>query len=238
MRSVMLATLLAGALVVSQGCCGVCGPCNQGCFDSPPCGMTCGATCGAACSPCDEGCGPCGDCGPCGYGACEGGPIRWVLGVLGIHCGGCDGGCGECYRGDWCSDPPACDPCDRCGNYMGGGAAEYAPGSCPTCGGQASMTRQTPNRAVASAPRKTAQSQAVRQRSPYASQPAQYATQPAQYSNQPVRYAKQPARQAGQYVGEPKVISETDEVVSESVEEGVTPTAYQAKPARQIDYRR
>jgi hypothetical protein len=27
--------------------------------------------------------------------------------------------CGEQYCGDWHSHPPKCDPCDRCGNYVG-----------------------------------------------------------------------------------------------------------------------
>lgn len=44
----------------------------------------------------------------CGCGTC--GPAM-----------GCDSGCGEVYWGEWTSDPPACsDPCDNCGNYVGG----------------------------------------------------------------------------------------------------------------------
>jgi hypothetical protein len=40
----------------------------------------------------------------------------------------CGRSCGERYWGDFYSDPPDCwDPCDRHGNYMGGG--------CRNCGG-------------------------------------------------------------------------------------------------------
>jgi hypothetical protein len=34
-------------------------------------------------------------------------------------CGTC--GCGECYQGDWISQPPRCEPCDHCGNWIGPG---------------------------------------------------------------------------------------------------------------------
>lgn len=34
-------------------------------------------------------------------------------------CGDCMG-CGEKYYGDWCENAPVkCNPCDRCGNYIG-----------------------------------------------------------------------------------------------------------------------
>ncbi len=31
----------------------------------------------------------------------------------------CGSGCGEVYWDEWHSDPPTCDPCDDCGNWIG-----------------------------------------------------------------------------------------------------------------------
>jgi hypothetical protein len=31
----------------------------------------------------------------------------------------CGSGCGEIYWDEWHSDPPSCDPCDDCGNWIG-----------------------------------------------------------------------------------------------------------------------
>jgi hypothetical protein len=58
------------------------------------------------------------------------GPLTWLFALFaGPGCaeGGCfGGGCGEVYYGDWSSDPPdCCDPCDRLGNYTGGGVTGY-----------------------------------------------------------------------------------------------------------------
>lgn len=54
--------------------------------------------CGDCCDACDEGCGPCGS-------------------------GGCDR---EVYWSEWHCDPPrCCDPCDKCGNWVGPAAGPY-----------------------------------------------------------------------------------------------------------------
>jgi hypothetical protein len=47
-------------------------------------------------------------------------PIRVVLGALGdmFHCTGC--GCETYYGDDWCGCHGCCEPCDACGNYVGG----------------------------------------------------------------------------------------------------------------------
>ena len=43
---------------------------------------------------------------------------------MGMLCG-CTG-CGELYWNEWHNDPPSvCEPCDRCGNYIGPGSAGY-----------------------------------------------------------------------------------------------------------------
>jgi hypothetical protein len=33
----------------------------------------------------------------------------------------CGKACGAKYCGDWTDNPPCDDPCDSCGNYIGGG---------------------------------------------------------------------------------------------------------------------
>lgn len=141
----------------NYGCDVGCGPsCGDGCCGAecgPSCGDACGAECGPACGSCGDVCGgACGDvcggpcCSPCGY---PWGPLSWVMGVFrsclhcGTYCGGgcgggcggaCGGGCGELYWSDFHSQPPdCCDPCDRCGNWTGGG---YYGGGCGSgCGG-------------------------------------------------------------------------------------------------------
>jgi hypothetical protein len=73
------------------------------------CGQCCGGACGSGCdSACDDGC--------CGDSQGEG-----LMGKL----FGCTG-CGECYWNEWHNDPPPlCEPCDRCGNYIGPGSVGH-----------------------------------------------------------------------------------------------------------------
>lgn len=61
------------------------------------------------CAPCATSCGPEG-CGPCGPDT--------LLPHL-VERTRCASGCGEVYLGEWWADPPHCDPCDQCGNYIG-----------------------------------------------------------------------------------------------------------------------
>jgi hypothetical protein len=143
MRHALLIGMVLGVLAAS-GCCGlhhgcgitVCEPmgcCDVGC--GPVCGDGC---CGMDCGCCEEVCcEPC--CDPCGGSCCHRrGPLSWALGLLRccFHCGwwggcgACGGGCGEFYWSDFHSVPPnCCDPCDRCGNWTGGGYG----GGCDTC---------------------------------------------------------------------------------------------------------
>jgi len=131
----------------------------------------CGGDCGV---PCDGGCGACGPCG---------GPVCWQHPFLAalfhpIQWTGCSrGGCGELYLGDFHSNPPdCCDPCDRCGQWTGGGpvmdyaagpmmdystgpamvsppAAPAAPASgCPNCGKSHASVRTTNQGYTASQP--------------------------------------------------------------------------------------
>ncbi len=110
-----------------------CGPCEgpkicvckgpNCCASEPGCGCepTCGCEPSCGCEPtcgCELG-GGCGSC--CDNGG--GGPLwglryaaRSILKPL-CGCGGCGG---ELYWSEWHNDPPACcDPCDRCGNFIG-----------------------------------------------------------------------------------------------------------------------
>lgn len=48
---------------------------------------------------------------------------------LGGPCG--NGGCGRTYWGAYCEDPPGCEPCDRCANWVGHGCST---GGCSTGG--------------------------------------------------------------------------------------------------------
>jgi hypothetical protein len=123
------------------GCAEPCGPaCGGGCSTCEPYGDGCAGGCGCSCGcdPCCESCadvcsGGCGAgcqtaCGD-GYG-CPGGPLSWILGILG--CGYHGSGCGEFYWSDFHSEPPDCwDPCDCYGNWTGGGCAT---GGCATGG--------------------------------------------------------------------------------------------------------
>jgi hypothetical protein len=87
------------------------------------CDSTCGGCCGGAASgghgtACGDSCGTaCGD----GCDGCDP-PLRRLMN----QAFGCNG-CGECYWNEWHNDPPpVCEPCNRCGQYLGpGGFGEY-----------------------------------------------------------------------------------------------------------------
>jgi len=148
-RNVILAGLLAGLLACSTGC-GVIGtilrcPFGPGTMcDSAYCGPSCTADCGPSCGACRgapcaaepcASCEPCGDpcCGPC-CGACIGPvrPLRWLWRLFHPVCW--DGGCGDVYWGDFHGAPPdCCDPCDRLGNWSGGGYGGSVSGGCEHC---------------------------------------------------------------------------------------------------------
>jgi hypothetical protein len=91
-------------------CDGVCGQCCGGdsCCGNDACG--CGNKCDNGCGGgCDSGCA---ECDP---------PVRRCLNRL----FGCNG-CGECYWNEWHNDPPSvCEPCNRCGQYIGPGQLGY-----------------------------------------------------------------------------------------------------------------
>jgi hypothetical protein len=125
-------------------CCN-CGPCHPGIlarlFPPPYAEMGCG--------PCDDGCDPC--CNPCSTPCCglrHGarpchdrtyyGPLTFVFSIFGANTW-CGSGCGERYWGDFRSCPPdCCDPCDGCGNYIGG------PGRGSCCGSDYGGVRAAP----------------------------------------------------------------------------------------------
>ncbi len=128
---------LQSAMCYPFGCIAICTPtdcCDAGC---DTCGPTCAGDCVSACDPCGDPCAePCGDaccdasCGPCDGCGQPCGPLSWLFGIF--SWGYCGSGCGECYWSDFHSEPPdCCDPCDRCGNWTGGGY--YA--GCGQCGG-------------------------------------------------------------------------------------------------------
>jgi hypothetical protein len=80
------------------------------------CDGVCGQCCGGDKSACGSGCDSACNDGCCGES--QGGGL---LGDL----FGCTG-CGECYWNEWHNDPPrVCEPCDRCGNYIGPGGVGY-----------------------------------------------------------------------------------------------------------------
>jgi hypothetical protein len=83
-----------------------------------------GAPCGT-CGTCDTcgSCGGCATCPSCGHPllAIPLAPIRFVFNTLGdmFRCTGC--GCETYYGDDWCGcGHGCCEPCDACGNYVGG----------------------------------------------------------------------------------------------------------------------
>ena len=159
MKRLVLFCLVLGLLGVNTGCgvvraivyspfgagcgpacgpalCGDCGPAPCGDCGPAPCGDCGPAPCGdCGPAPCGDACGsPCGGFGnPCGMPNC--GRCRWPFPILSrlFHpiSWGCGNGCGEVYWGDFHGDPPDCnDPCDGCGNWVGGGCG----GGCVTGG--------------------------------------------------------------------------------------------------------
>lgn len=125
--------LLAGGV----GCCNVpsflaCDTCSTGGYGVDrltPCKDNCasggcatGVECGQSCGT--KACGS-GGCNTVGPGCCP--QKRWTLLKALFGCTGCNG---ELYWNEWYNDPPACnEPCDQCGNYIGGRS-----GSCNSCG--------------------------------------------------------------------------------------------------------
>jgi hypothetical protein len=113
------------------GCCAPAGECGECCEPACGCGQ-CGECCEPACG-CEPGCG-CGDaCRDCDNSSCclkRCGFGSWIGHVLGAVCKpcGCNGCDSEMYWCEWHNDPPqCCDPCDRCGNWIGPGAGYRAP---------------------------------------------------------------------------------------------------------------
>lgn len=189
-----------------------------------------GCGCGGAPSdaPCAVGCaGPCG-CGPCGSpcGLHVLAPIRFVLRTLGagLHCDGCD-----CER-YWPGCHRGCDPCDRCGRWVGPAAGSGCGSGCG-CGhgpagpgyvgpGYVGPGPAIPGPYMAQRQQGTPRTYAQYANAQYAgaqSTNAQYASQvqPRTTGPAPLPNNRYPANLAGQTVGAPKVIGVTDEVVSE-----------------------
>lgn len=124
MKRAFLLGLLAVGLTAGAGCCRLhaigCYPCGPGMGPGPTqCDASCDEGCGTSCGDC----GSCDSCAPCGRACYPCGPLTFVWELL--HPASWCGGCGEAYFGDFQCDP---DPCDRCGNWTGGG-------SCGSCGG-------------------------------------------------------------------------------------------------------
>ena len=59
--------------------------------------------------------GCCAPCGPCGGPVCGPPPLFPHL----VNRMRCASGCGDFYLGEWHADPPSCDPCNHCGEYIG-----------------------------------------------------------------------------------------------------------------------
>jgi hypothetical protein len=150
--------------------------------------------------PCGGGCGPvANDC------CCPGrGPLDLIVGLLNHNC--YQGRvCGERYWGEWHSDPvDGCDPCDCYGNYTGRGCGygNVAPGPHAVPGeiveGEIVYEGHARPAAPRMAPTRTAATR----------MPVQTAPAP-----RPIRAAPKAASTEPYYVGSPRIISETDEVV-------------------------
>lgn len=123
MRSIFLGgticsfILLSFIATVDAGGCG-CGG-EQNCqYADQDCAGDCGYPYrwpgGRSCDSCGDVCRPktCHDKTYCG-------PLTPIFALLTRDCW-MGSGCGERYWGDFYGDPPdRCDPCDRCGNYIG-----------------------------------------------------------------------------------------------------------------------
>ncbi|TWT77009.1 hypothetical protein Pla123a_24360 [Posidoniimonas polymericola] len=109
----------------SDGCCDASCGCEVGCGCEADCAVDpgCCAEPGCCADPCcgADACGDvcgCGDC--CRPGAACLYNVKYALGKLFgglVGCSGCDG---EIYWNEWHNDPPrCCDPCDKCGGWVG-----------------------------------------------------------------------------------------------------------------------
>lgn len=116
--------LAIAGITGTGGCCSCCGgACGESCYVRQPCSgeqscsnQSCGCNRGRSCNE------PCSCCRPCLFPnlfpwlrceRCKGAGEQYG------ECSTC--GCGECYEGDWRSQPPRCEPCDHCGNWIGPG---------------------------------------------------------------------------------------------------------------------
>jgi hypothetical protein len=107
----------AGQVWEGSGCNGY--PSSCGCFQGNPHGCGCEPACGCA-SSCEPSCGCASGCQR-QSGCCLGGGLFNCL----FGCNGCDE---EFYWCEWYNDPPrCCEPCDRCGNWIGPSAGYRAP---------------------------------------------------------------------------------------------------------------
>lgn len=79
--------------------------------------------CGILLSLFSTGC-CCVQSSPCGTGC---GPGAWVANQA------CSNGCGEFYVDEWYNHPPQCDPCNTCGDYVGGCGHEGCGCGEPAC---------------------------------------------------------------------------------------------------------
>ena len=174
---------------------------------------SCGCnSCASGCDTCSERNGDtCGHC--CPYTLFS--PLIGLARLLGAGCDPCGcRGCGnEIWIGEWRNR--CCDPCDSCGNFTGGagtygggeviGTPAPATGGC-NCGGYAHRNGATTANGY------------VKQRSAapmsYASQRTQ--TKSGNYAVRPnnTGYASRPTASNGEIVGQPRIISVTDDVVT------------------------
>lgn len=120
--------------------CGCTGPacCESACGCGDCCESSCGCEASCGCGSCGDCCEPscgCGGCNPKKAGCCSG--LFSACGrMCSAICGGSGCGCsGEMYWCEWHNDPPrCCDPCSRCGQWVGPSADCGGCGSCG-CGG-------------------------------------------------------------------------------------------------------
>jgi hypothetical protein len=197
-------------------CCNDCGPPLSPCVGpdcggcEPSCGCGCGDSCGCGDCGCEPACG-CGsscDCNggccssECGFGQCCG----RIIGLLNKCCG-CSGCDSELYWSEWHNDPPrCCDPCDRCGNWVGpsyghDGPYESYPADGDVVEGYYTQGKTaTPPMAVARRPRPTTTKSASRPS--YVGQRTKQASPQGRYIR-PTIQAKGPTR--GQMTRKPNV---------------------------------
>ena len=173
-------------------------------------GCGCQSACG--CDTCCESNGDvCGRC--CPYTLFT--PLIGLARLLGAGCDpcGCRGCGGEVWIGEWRNR--CCDPCDNCGNFVGGpapyangaviGTTAPAAGGC-NCGGYAHRGGTTVTSGYANT-RSASPTTYVSQRSPTRS--SGYTTRPTNAG-----YAARPTTAAGEVVGQPRIIAVSDDVVT------------------------